>query len=77
MSVQAVNQRLDRGLVQMAQVRRTLAWLLAEHKRLGVDQTEGVNDDLALHGLNGVNDDGDSSGCELFEGLLGIDIDAR
>jgi hypothetical protein len=50
---------------------------LSEHESLRVDETEGVNDDLALDGLNRVNDDGDSAGCELFEGLLGVDVDAR
>jgi len=43
---------------------------------LRVDEAEGVNDDLALDGLDRVNDDGDSAWCELLEGLLGVDVDA-
>jgi hypothetical protein len=42
---------------------------------LGVYEAEGVNDDFALDGLNGVDDDGDGAGCELLEGLLGVDVD--
>jgi len=54
-----------------------LAWFLAEHESLRVDQAECVNDDFALYGLYGVNDDGDGAGSELFKGLLSVDIDAR
>jgi len=74
-SVETVNKRLNRRLVQVAQVGRALAGLLAEHEGLGVDQAEGVNDDLALHGLNRIHDDGDSSRCQLLETLLRVDID--
>ena len=61
----------------MSQVRCALARLLAEHERLWVDEAEGINDDLALDGLDGVDDNSDGSGCQLFEGLLGIDIYGR
>ena len=77
MSVETVNESLDRRLVEVPQVGGTLTWFLAKHERLGVDESESINDDLALHRLNGINDDGDGSGCKLFEGLLGIDIDGR
>jgi hypothetical protein len=40
---------------------------LTEHEGLGVDEAEGINDDFALDRLDGVNDDGDSAGGELFE----------
>lgn len=59
----------------MAQVTRALPGLLTKHKGLGVDQAEGVNDNLALDGLNGVDDNGDSTRGKLLEGLLGVDID--
>jgi hypothetical protein len=61
----------------MSDVGCGLSGLLSEHESLRVDEAEGVNDDLALDGLDRVNDDGDSAWCELFEGLLGVDVDAR
>jgi len=75
MSVEAVNESLNRRLVQVAQIGSTLAWLLSEHKRLRVDESECIDDDLALDGLDGVNNDSNSSRCQLFERLLCIDID--
>ena len=62
MSVQSVNQRLDRGFVEMAKVGGGLAGLLSEHKGLWVDQSEGVDDHLALDRLDRINDDGDRTG---------------
>lgn len=76
MSVQAVNQRLDRGLIQVTQVRCALAGLLAEHQRLRVNQPECIDDDFALDGLDGIDDDGDGSWGKLLEALLGVDVDA-
>ena len=66
---------MDRRLVEVTNVRSGLARLLTKHKRLRVDQAEGVDDDLALDGLDGVYHDGDGAGSELLEGLLGVDID--
>jgi hypothetical protein len=43
---------------------------------LWVDEAEGVNDYLALDGLDGIDDDGHGARSELFEGLLGVDVDA-
>lgn len=75
-SVQAVNQRLDRGLIQVTQVRCALAGLLAEHQRLRVNQPECIDHDFALDGLDGIDDDGDGSWGKLLEALLGVDVDA-
>jgi len=61
----------------MSHVRCGLSGLLSEHESLRVDEAEGVDDDLALDGLDRVNDDGDGARCELFEGLLSVDVDAR
>jgi hypothetical protein len=61
----------------MTEIGGCLAWFLAEHEGLGVDKTEGVDDDFALDRLDGVDDDGDGARGELFEGLLGVDVDAR
>lgn len=59
----------------MSQVTCALTRLLTKHERLGVDEAEGVNDDLALDGLDGVDDDGDGARGQLLERLLGVDID--
>jgi len=75
MSVQAVDEGLDRRLVEMSQVRSTLSGFLAEHERLWVNQTESINDNLALDGLNRIDNHCNSPRGQLFEGLLGIDID--
>ena len=77
MSVEAVDQSLNGGLVEVTQVTRALAGLLAHHEKLRVDESEGVNDDLALDGLDGVNDDGDGARVKLLERLLRVDIDGR
>lgn len=45
----------------MAEVRCTLPRFLAHHERLGVDESEGVDHDFAFHGLDWINDDGNSS----------------
>jgi hypothetical protein len=48
---------------------------LAKHQKLGVDKSEGVNNDFALDGLNGVDDDSHGTGVQLLERLLSVDID--
>lgn len=72
-----MDKGLNGGFVEVADVGGCLAWLLTEHEGLGVDEAEGVNDDLALDGLDGVDNDGDGARGELFEGLLGVDVYAR
>lgn len=62
MSVQAVDEGLYGGLVEMAQVGCALPGLLTQHQGLRVDQAEGVDDDLALDGLYRIDDDGDGAG---------------
>lgn len=74
MSVEAVDERLYRRLVKMTQVGRALSGLLTKHQSLWVDESESIDNNLALDGLYGVDDDGDSAGCQLLEGLLGVDI---
>ena len=77
MSVEAVYQSLNRRFVKMSQVRCTLAWLLTKHERLWVDETESINDDFALDGLDGIYHDCDGARIQLLERLLGVDIDRR
>jgi hypothetical protein len=47
-AVEAVDEGLDGGLVEVADVGGGLAGLVAHHEGLGVDEAEGVDDDLAL-----------------------------
>lgn len=77
MPIQPVNQGWDRGFVKMPQIGSSLARLLTKHQRLWVDEAEGVDNDFTLDGLDGVNDNGNSTRGELFERLLGIDINTR
>jgi hypothetical protein len=41
-----------------------------------VDEAEGIDDNFSFDGLDRVDDDGNGTRRELFEGLLGVDIDA-
>lgn len=75
MSVEAVDECLDTGLVEVSEIRCRLTWFLSEHERLRVYEAKGINDDFAFHALNRIYDDGDSAWCKLFEGLLGVDVD--
>lgn len=72
-----MDERLNRGLVEVANVGRGLAGLVAHHEGLRVDEAEGIDDDFALDRLDGVDDDGDGAGGELLERLLRVDIDRR
>ena len=77
MSVEAVDKSLDRRFVEMTQVGSALSWFLTKHQGLRIDKSECVDDDLALHRLYGVDDDGNGSRRKLFEALLGVDINRR
>ncbi len=60
----------------MAQVGRRLARLLAEDHDVGVDEPEGVDDDLALDALDRVDDDGHGAVRQGLEALLRVHVDA-
>ena len=67
--VEAMDERLDGGLVDMPDIRRRLTRLKPLQDHGGIDQSEGVDHDLALHGLDRVDDDGDRAAVELLERL--------
>ena len=46
MPVETMNKRLNRWLMEMANVRRRLSRLLTQHNRLWIDQPEGINHNL-------------------------------
>ena len=77
MPIQAVDQGLDWGLVEVAEIGGGLSGFLTEHEGLRVDEAEGVDDDFAGDGLDGVDDDGDGAGSQLLEGLLRVDVYTR
>ena len=54
MAVQAVDQGLNRRFIEVAQVRCGLARFLSEHDCLRIDQSESINDNFTLDGLNRV-----------------------
>ena len=60
-SVEAVDEGLDGRLVQVSDVGGRLARLVAHHEGLRVYESEGVDDDFAFYGLDGVDDDGDGA----------------
>jgi hypothetical protein len=60
---------LDTRLVQMANVGRGLAGLLANHQALGINQAKRVNNDLSLYRLNGIDNDSNSTFIEGFKAL--------
>jgi len=69
MPVQAVDQCLDRRLVQVTDVARCLTGLLAGHEGLGIDRPESVNNDFSSDGLDRVDNDSDGTWVKLLEGL--------
>ncbi len=75
MSVEAVDQGLDRGFVEVAQIGSALPRLLAKHEGLWVDETESVNDYLSFDRLDRIDDNGYGARSKLFEGLLSVNID--
>ena len=77
MSVETVDKGLNRGFVQVTKVGCALARLLTEHERLWVDQAKRVNDDFALDGLDGIDDNSDGTRVQLLETLLGVDVNRR
>ena len=74
-SIQAVDQRLDGWFVEMTEIGGCLSRFLAHHECLRVYEAEGIDDDFAFDGLDGIDDDGDGAGGELFERLLRVDVD--
>lgn len=66
-SVETMNKRLDRWLIQVAQVRCCLPGLLAHDNGLGLDQTERINDDLALNRLYRINNHSNGTRRELLK----------
>ena len=54
--VEAVNESLDGRFVDMTDIGCSLAGLLAGNYRLWLNEAEGVDNDLALYRLDGVND---------------------
>ena len=61
----------------MTEIRCRLAWFLAKHKRLWINEAECVDDDFAFDGLYRIDNDRYGARCELFKGLLGVYIDGR
>lgn len=67
MAIETVDKSLNRRLVEVTNIRGGLARLVAHHEGLGVDEAEGIDDDLTLDGLNRIDDDGNGAGCKLLK----------
>ena len=63
--------------MQVANVGSGLTGFLAHEQELWVDESEGVNDDLALHGLDRVNHDGHGTVVQRLKALLCVHINSR
>lgn len=59
----------------MTKIGGGLSRFLAHHEGLRVDKAEGIDDNLSFDGLYRINNDGNGARSELFEGLLGVDVD--
>jgi len=69
MPVKTMDERLYGWFVDLANVGRGLSCLASSNDGVGVDQSKGINDDLALHALDGVDHNSHRSGVERFERL--------
>lgn len=65
--VQAVDERLNRRLVDVPDVGCRLPWFLTKYDGVWVDEPECIDDDFSLDGLNWIDDDGDRPWVQLFE----------
>ena len=72
-----ISTYLNGRFLKMAQVGRGLSGFMAEHHRVRVDESKGVDDNLALHTLNRIDDHGDGALRQRLETLLCVDIHAR
>lgn len=57
-AVQAVNQCLNAGFVEVSNVAGGLARFLTQHHGFGGDESESVNDNFSFHRLNWINHNG-------------------
>ena len=73
-AVQSVNEGLNTRFLQVSDVGGGLAGLLSHHHELRINESEAVDDDLALDGLDGVHDECDSAIAQGFEAGLGVDV---
>ena len=64
-----MKEGLDGELVDVTDVRSRLTRLKALKNHSRANETESVDDDFALHGLDRVNDNGNRTTIQLFERL--------
>ena len=76
-AIEAMNECLNGGFVEMPNGGSGLPRFLPQHHELRINETKTVNHDLSLHGLNGIHHQRHRAGIERLEGALGIDVRAR
>jgi hypothetical protein len=55
MSVEPMNQRLDRRLVYVPDIGRRLPWFSTRDNSVGINESKRIYYHLSLYGLNGVD----------------------
>jgi hypothetical protein len=74
MTVQAMDECLDRRLLQMANIAGRLTRLVTEHHQLWIDQAKAVNDDFALDRLDRIDHQCHSSRMKRFKRALRVNV---
>ena len=62
-----MDERLYRGFVNMANVRRRLSRFTPRNNSMRIDEAEGINDDLPLHRLDRIDDYCNRSAIQLLK----------
>lgn len=75
--VEAMSQCDDGWLINVPNVAGSLSGLCSLHRDHLVDVSEGVDHDFTFHGLDGVDDNGNSTLIEHFLTLLSLNICSR
>mmetsp|Transcript_40664 Transcript_40664/g.68091 ORF Transcript_40664/g.68091 Transcript_40664/m.68091 type:complete len:296 (-) Transcript_40664:132-1019(-) len=74
-TIETMDERLNGWFVQVTQVGGSLARFVPKHHRLRVNQPERVDHHLALHTLDGIDNNGHCSLVERLEALLRVYVD--
>mmetsp|Transcript_687 Transcript_687/g.1083 ORF Transcript_687/g.1083 Transcript_687/m.1083 type:complete len:265 (+) Transcript_687:399-1193(+) len=76
-SIKSMNECLNGWFIEMSNIRSSLPGRLTKHHELRVDKPKAVNDDLSLDGLNGIDNECNSSRVKSLKRRLRIDVGGR
>mmetsp|Transcript_18668 Transcript_18668/g.45793 ORF Transcript_18668/g.45793 Transcript_18668/m.45793 type:complete len:216 (+) Transcript_18668:303-950(+) len=77
MTVEVVDEGLNRWLAEVSKVGSCLPWGLTKHHELWIYQSKGINDHFSFYTLDGVHNYSNSSLVQCLKTLLGVDINPR